>query len=94
MPKEPLNTLINKTLLNDDVSRNTELKALLTSAQSQLNEGTADNIVATKLEHSISTYLLKHHLQAPKALLDLSNRLQKKANWYRGIMSSITWFTN
>ncbi|WP_416353410.1 bacteriocin immunity protein [Agrilactobacillus fermenti] len=94
MSKKSLSTLINKALSNNEVSQNSELKVLLTNAQSQLQKGAADNLVATKLEHSISTYLLKHQFQAPKAMLDLSNDLQKKANWYRGLMSSITWFTN
>lgn len=86
--------LINLTLDDKDIKTNNDLTTMLTHSKALLNKGIADNLVASKLNNEISMYTLKNHLEVPAALVELSKHLQKSTNWYRGFMSSITWFTN
>ncbi|WP_334340853.1 bacteriocin immunity protein [Companilactobacillus sp. HBUAS56275] len=92
--KLKLEDLITTALDDKAVQNDGELTEILRNAQSKLDKGNAENIVATKLEHSISTYTLTHNLKAPKSIVELSQFLQNDANKYKGFMSILTWFAN
>lgn len=89
-----LKYLITSSLNDEDVQNNEELTEILRNAQFKLNKGDAENIVATKLEHAISTYTFTHGLKVPKSIVELSKFLQNDANKYKGFMSILTWFAN
>ncbi|GEO47346.1 bacteriocin immunity protein [Companilactobacillus kimchii] len=89
-----LKYLITSSLNDEAVQNNEELTEILRNAQFKLDKGDAENIVATKLEHAISTYTFTHGLKAPKSIVELSKFLQNDANKYKGFMSILTWFAN
>lgn len=92
--EKELEKLIVLSLNSEDVQNNEELTEILRNAQFKLNKGDAENIVATKLEHTISTYTFTHGLKVPKSIVELSKFLQNDANKYKGFMSILTWFAN
>lgn len=92
--EKELEKLIVLSLNSEAVQNNEELTEILRNAQFKLDKGDAENIVATKLEHAISTYTFTHGLKVPKSIVELSKFLQNDANKYKGFMSILTWFAN
>lgn len=84
MEKGAFVELLVKAQIDPEVKADTELLSIIKAALADLKKDEPVDLVATKTSASLTTYLLSHHLTAPKTVLDVKAFANKKANNYRG----------
>jgi len=72
--------MINETSKDEAVKNNHELLKILMNSYRDLENGKGTREVCLKLNSSISTYLMTNKYQAPRAIVELSSKIQKDAN--------------
>lgn len=91
MSEKELFELINKAYSDPEIERNRDIRTRLLKLARELDDGTNYKVVCVKLSNYISFYLASHWLRAPKALLQLSQSIEDKAEDYRGSTSNGVW---
>ncbi|EHJ56770.1 hypothetical protein HMPREF9318_01025 [Streptococcus urinalis FB127-CNA-2] len=77
------NALIN-ALLDVEVASDKELYQILLQSKEQLEKGQPENLVFSKLNSFLTTYLLTHQFKIPKGAQELFKYSQRIAASYRG----------
>lgn len=83
MPKKTLTRLIENGLSDPEIQKITEIKLLLEESEQNLNDGHSPGLVSRKISNGITKYLIHNNLRAPQSILNLSNDLGKKDNFFQ-----------
>ncbi|MGT2753736.1 bacteriocin immunity protein [Streptococcus ovis] len=75
--------LLYNALLDKEVAKDEELYQICLAAKADLEKNEPENLVFTKLSHSLSWYLMANKYTAPKTITDLAGAVQKTAQRYR-----------
>lgn len=93
MSEKELFNLINKAYLDPEIEKNKDIRTRLLRLARELENGKNYKVVCVQLSNYISFYLASHWLRAPKALVKLSQSIEKNSQLYRGSSANSVWIS-